>query len=183
MSHRHYNELQKKSLYGSHMPILARIVDLTDGAILEIGMGIYSTPLLDLMCAEKKRTLVSFDNDAEWFKENEKWESDYHKVIFVPNEDWDDRVTKLMDENYWDVVFIDHKPAKRRIKEVVRLKDKAKFILIHDSEPESDRFFKYSWIYKHFKYVYQYTNCRPNTAILSNFVDIEALLNPPLDMK
>lgn len=181
---RQYNELQMKSLYGSHMPIVARIMDLTEGPVLELGMGIYSTPLLDLMCAEKKRELLSFDNDPEWFKENEKWASDYHLVYFV--KDWaTDKNLAAVLENVdpkrhplFDVALVDHKPAKQRIKEVIRLKDKCRFVLIHDSEPESDKFFKYSWIYKHFKYRYDYTNTRPHTTILSNFVDIESLLSP-----
>lgn len=169
-----YNELQRRSLYGSHMPILARVVDLTDGPILELGMGIFSTPLLDLMCAEKKRPLISFDNDPEWFEENKKWGSDYHLVYFV--EDWDKR-TQLIDDTQWSVALVDHKPAKRRMKEIKRLAKNCQFVLIHDSEPESDKFFKYSWIYKHFKYRFDYTNTRPHTTVLSNFVDVALLLD------
>lgn len=152
------------------MPILARIMDLTDGPVLELGMGIYSTPLMDLMCAETKRELVSYDNDPVWFEENKKWESDYHHVEFV--EDWD----KINIERHWSVALVDHKPAKRRKVEITRLVKYANFVIIHDSEPISDKFFKYSWIYKHFKYRYDYTKCRPHTTILSNFVDLNSLL-------
>ncbi len=167
---RKYNELQRKSLYGSHMPILARIMDQTEGQVLELGMGLFSTPLLDLMCAEKKRPLFSYDNDPVWFKENRKWESDYHKVFFV--EDWD---TVPIEKEHWSVAFVDHKPARRRRAEIKRLAKHADFVIIHDSEPESDKFFKYSWVYKHFKYRYDYTNCRPHTTVLSNTFDLSFL--------
>lgn len=173
---RNLNELQKKSLYGTHMPILARIMDITEGPVLELGMGIYSTPLLDMMCAVKKRMLISYDNDPVWFKENEKWASDYHKVIFVDENGWEQiMIDYAYGAPHWTVVLVDHKPAKQRIKEIKRLANKADYILIHDSEPESDRFFKYSWIYKLFKYRYDYTKCRPNTTVLSNFVDLSFL--------
>lgn len=168
------NELQKKSLYGSHMPILARIMDLTDGPVLELGMGIYSTPLLDLMCAQSKRPLYSYDNDAVWFKENEKWRSDYHFVSFI--EDWDDFYTIQHDYFHWSVALIDHKPAKRRKVDIKNLANKVNFVIVHDTEPESDKFFKYSWVYKYYKYRYDYTKCRPYTTVLSNFVDLNSLL-------
>jgi hypothetical protein len=165
------------------MPILARVVELTDGPIIELGMGMYSTPLLDLMCAEKKRELISFDNDPEWFDENKKWASDYHMVYFV--EDWDaDKNLKSILEDYPDdlhpliaVALVDHKPAKRRNHEIKRLAKRCKFVLIHDSEPESNRYFKYTWIYKYFKYRFDYTKTRPHTTVLSNFVDVKKLLD------
>jgi hypothetical protein len=165
------NKLQKASLYGSHMPILARIMDLTDGPVLELGMGIYSTPLLDLMCRETKRDLVSLDNDTEWFDSNVQWASGYHKVYFV--EDWAN--STMIESRHWSVALVDEKPASNRIKSIKRLAHQANFVIIHDSEPESNKFFKYSWIYNLFKYRYDYTKCRPNTTVLSNFIDLKFL--------
>lgn len=152
------------------MPILARIVDMSDGPILELGMGIYSTPLLDLMCHEKKRTLVSYDDDPAWFKENQEWESDYHKVHLISNYDEAD-----IENTHWSVVLVDHKPAIRRLTEIKRLAWHANYILIHDSEPEANNFFRYTWIYRFFKYRYDYTKCRPHTTVLSNFIDVTKL--------
>ncbi len=164
------NKLQKISLYGSHMPILARIMDISDGPVLEMGMGLYSTPLLDLMCRETKRRLVSYDNDPNWFAENEKWKSDYHEVYFVT--DWDEAD---IENTHWSVAMIDHKPAARRKDDVRRIINSADYILIHDSEPEMNKFFRYTWIYKFFKYRYDYTKCRPHTTVLSNFIDVTKL--------
>jgi hypothetical protein len=158
------------------MPILARVMDVSAGPVLELGMGIYSTPLLDIMCHETKRKLVSYDSDPKWYDQNKEWKSEYHTVNFIPNDDWD---WCYLDHRYinthWSVVFTDEKPAKNRIKSIKHFANKANFIVIHDSEPESDRFFKYSWIYPMFKYRYDYTKCRPNTTVLSNFVDLSFL--------
>lgn len=162
------NPLQKKSLYGSHLPILARIMDLCDGPVLEMGMGLYSTPLLDLMCHESKRQLVSYDSDPVWFKENEKWASDYHQVKFV--EDWDQAD---IEHTFWSVAFLDHKPAIRRKGDAHRIANNALYVILHDSEPESNKYFRYTWIYKYFKYRYDYTNCRPHTVVLSNFIKLD----------
>lgn len=157
--------------WGTHLPILTRIMDMTDGAVLELGTGVWSTPVLDFMCRESKRKLVSYDNDPDWFEPNKKqWQSDFHDIKIV--EDWD---KADIDNTHWSVVLVDHKPAKRRFVDIKRLANNANFILIHDSEPESDKFFKYSWIYKHFKYRFDYTKCRPNTTVLSNFIDLKFL--------
>ncbi len=169
------NKLQKASLYGSHMPILARIMDVTDGAVLELGMGIYSTPLLDLMCRETKRELVSIDNDSEWFDVNKGWaDPEYHNVCYVA--DWWMAKNKI-EEKHWSVALVDEKPASNRIKSIKLLAHRANFIIIHDSEPESNKFFKYEWIYPLFKYRFDYTKCRPHTTVLSNFIDLSFLKN------
>ena len=160
------NQLHKSSLYASHLPILTRIMDITDGPVLELGMGLWSTPILDLMCRETGRELISFDNDPKWFESNKQWESDYHKFYFV--EDWNE----IFINRHWSVAFVDHRPAIRRIEEIKRLQKIANYIIIHDSEPEQDKFFKYSRIYDLFRYRLNYTKCKPHTTILSNFVDL-----------
>ena len=47
---------------GSHLPVLIKMVLMTDGPILELGTGFFSTPVLHWLCAEKKRKLVSYDS-------------------------------------------------------------------------------------------------------------------------
>ncbi len=171
---RHWqNKLQRKSFYGSHVPVIVRVMEATRGPVLELGMGIYSTPLLDLMCHESKRTLISYDDDPTWFEENKDWEkSDYHKVFLIDNYDQAD-----LGHTHWSVALIDHKPPLRRLTEIKRLAENADYLIVHDTEPECDKFFKYSRIYPLFKYRYDYTVCRPNTTILSNFFDPSKLYN------
>lgn len=167
------NNKDLKGQWGSHLPILSRMLELTDGAILELGTGVWSTALMDLMASQTKRKVISYDNDPKWHDANKKWQSDYHDIRLIPEDGWDDIDLK---EHVWSVAFLDHKPAKRRKEDARRLAHQAIFVILHDSEPESDKFFKYSWIYKHFKYRYDYTKCRPNTTVLSNFIDVDKLL-------
>lgn len=166
-----------RSTYGSHMPILARIMDLTRGPVLELGMGLFSTPLLHTMCHLQQRELVSYDNDPVWFQENKKWESEYHKVHFVTETEttsgWEN---VYLEHIHWGVALVDHKPAKRRMAEMKRLANCANFLVVHDSEQGANKFFKYHWATPLYKYRYDYTNLVPNTMILSNYVDVGYLL-------
>ena len=157
----------KDELYASHIPILTRMVDMTTGPILELGIG-FSTMILDMMCQLTKRSLVSYENDPRWYQKYLGYASDFHQVLLA--DDWD----KIdIDHTHWSVVLIDHRPALRRKVDAQRLKDKADYILMHDSEPEIDKFYRYTDIYPHFKYRYDYTKCKPFTTILSNFKEIK----------
>ncbi len=160
----------KDQKYISYLPILTKIVDMTDGPVLELGMG-FSTMVLDLMCKIPKRPLYSFENDPKWFEKNKIYESHFHKLFFVDN--WDNID---IDNGHWSVAFIDHRPALRRRIEAKRLKDVADYIILHDSEPEINKFYRYTDIYPLFKYKYDYIKTLPNTVILSNFVDLQKLL-------
>lgn len=155
------------------MPVIARVMEATTGPVLELGMGNYSTPLLDLMCHESKRALVSYDDGPTWFKMNAEWgQSDYHQVFLIDNYDRADIETA-----HWSVAIIDHRPALRRLTEIRRLANNTDYLIIHDTEPECDKLYKYSRIYPLFKYRYDYKLCRPNTTILSNFFDPKKLYN------
>jgi len=156
--------------HGTHLPILSRIMEITRGPVLELGMGNFSTPFLDMMCRRQKRLLVSYDNDPKWHKINKRYEHEYHKIILV--EDW----SKIdIDSTHWSVVLIDHRPALRRREEAVRLKHNANYILLHDSEEKVRTFYGYERILPHFKYRYNYDKLIPNTLVLSNFVDLSNL--------
>jgi len=157
---------------GTHLAILLKCFELGDGPILEMGTGQFSTPILDMMCKRRqKRWILSLENDPEWYAINKaKYESDYHKFMFV--QDWD--APPIM-ETHWGLVLIDHKPALRRKTDIVRLKHRAHYILCHDSEPEIERFYRYDRAYPHFKYRYDYEECEPFTTVLSNFSNLGEL--------
>ncbi len=163
--------LKTNVLSGSHLPILIELLRKTNGAVLEVGMGLNSTPVLHWMCTFQQRQLLSLENDPKWLEPNKAYENEFHKVEFV-----DFWVDAPIDDTHWSVALIDHRPALRRKDEAKRLKDNADFILLHDSEPEIDRFYKYTWIYKYFKYRYDFQAFKPYTTVLSNFVDIKQFL-------
>ena len=159
--------------YGTHLGALIKAVNITSGDVLELGIGIFSTPYLHYQCLVSKRNLVSYDNDASWVKKfaahpfyHHMYEDPYHKFVAVSN--WDDADI----EKPWDVALVDHNPSERRIVEIRRLADHAKFIVIHDSNEEQERTFHYSEIYPLFKYKKVWDKDDNHATLLSNFVDL-----------
>ena len=74
---------------GSHLPVLIKLVHMTDGPIIELGCGMYSTPFLHWACRPHGRLLTTYENNPEWFRFVKQFErDDYHKVVLVDN--WDD---------------------------------------------------------------------------------------------
>lgn len=142
---------------------------MTDGPILEIGGGLYSTPFLHWACFENKRELVTYENSPEYFDTLKGYGNDFHKIILI--DDWD----KMPIERYWEIAFIDHAPAERRKIEIARLANFAKYIVIHDTERRHEHVYGLEEIYPLFKYRYDFTEIRPHTSVLSNFINLNNL--------
>lgn len=153
--------------YATHIPAILKATERTDGDILELGMGVFSTPLLHYISLLSKRHLVSYDNDPGWISWADRYPSQYHDVILV--NDWDN----INIEKPWDVVLVDHSPDIRRKEEVKRLANFGKYIIIHDSNRRFNTRYKYSEIYSLFKYRQVCTFLDRHADILSNFVDLE----------
>src|SRR5262245_61060523 len=114
--------------YATHITPLVAMVNYTKRSVLELGSGDYSTPVLHALC-EGKRFLVLADQNAEWFSIFLDVESNFHKLYVVKN--WQ---RFGMVDRAWDVAFVDHSPGERRVFEIERLRQKARFVLVHDSE-------------------------------------------------
>jgi predicted O-methyltransferase YrrM len=155
---------------GSHLPLLIKLVFMTDGPILELGTGFYSTPVLHWLCAENKRKLISYESSERYFEVARRYISDWHEVNFVT--DWSKIDTS---SNHWGVVFVDHYPAQQRRLEIERVADNAEFVIAHDSELKHDKDYQYSKIAPLFKYRYDYNKFYPNTVVFSNFFSIDKL--------
>jgi hypothetical protein len=154
------------SMMGSYMPILIKILENTDGKVLELGMGL-STAMIHMMCLKTKRPIVSYESDNQWFEKNKLYLTDWHQLKFVKG--WDDAD---IDNEFWDVVLVDHHPARRRHEEVIRLANKANYIILHDTDIFKN-YYERSGIYSLFKYRYDYDKCFPATTVLSNFKKYE----------
>lgn len=156
--------LTRAQRYGTHIPVLVKVVMATKGPVLELGCGFASTSLLFWLCQMQGRKFVSYENDPGWIKQVG------YPVIFT--EDWN----KIdIDNIHWSVAFIDHRPGERRIIEAIRLEDKADIIILHDSEPESDKYYQYEKIYPMFKYRYDYKEFLPHTVALSNKINLNKI--------
>ncbi len=158
--------------YGSHLPVLTKLVETTDGPILELGIGIYSTPYLHYACLPTKRSLSSYESEPNWIRYFRDCRSDFHSLNLVEN--WDD----LEIDKFWDIALIDvdNLPSPARKNMAAKLRNNAKYIVLHDSDPENDSHYHYSEIYPLFKHRFDYTLIKPNTTVVSNFVSLENLL-------
>lgn len=157
--------------YSSHLPILIKVFQISAGPVLELGAGIFSTPILHWLCLEAKRPLVTCENIEEHLEMNKVFETNEHEFKFVEN--WDDADIEGTD---WGLVFVDHEPSKRRSIEIARLVQNADYIVVHDTEPDHD--YKYNFISKAFplfKYRYNYKRRRPYTTVLSSSKDLRNL--------
>ena len=158
--------------YGSHLPVLLKAVLKTQGDILELGAGIFSTPMLHAFSMAQNRNVVTYENFNRWYRWFSIYEGKRHKVHFINK--WEDAVV----EKPWDVVLVDQTPDEDRIKTIARLADYAKYIVVHDANEGSntEKTYHFSKIYHLFKYRYHYRDVEPNVMVLSNFVDLEGFM-------
>jgi hypothetical protein len=153
--------MRHMSRYGSHLPVLVKVMEITKGPVLELGCGFSSTPLLHWLCQDQGRKFLSYENDMVWIGK-----------LGYPVEYIEDWAKTDIDDTHWSAVFIDQRPGERRIIDALRVKDHADLIVLHDSEPELDKYYGYEKIYPLFKYRYDYTKFLPNTTVISNSIDI-----------
>lgn len=154
--------------YSTHIPVVLEAMKRTTGDVLELGPGVFSTPLLHWLCDRQKRHLLTVEHDPKWFRFCSKYyRTKYHKHQLVSNYD------EAEIDKEWDVALIDHSPSGRRIVEIRRLANLAKYIIIHDSEEWKDYEYHYSRVYPLFKYRYNFKEADHETTVVSNLVDLK----------
>lgn len=156
--------------YGSHLPVLLEAINKTTGDVLELGPGVFSTPILHWLCEKQKRNLLTIENNINWLRRvRHTYRTDRHSFHYVEN--WDDADTLINKE--WDVVLIDHSPSARRVVEIKKLANLAKYIVVHDANEWHEKVYHLSTIYPLFKYKFLFTDIEPHVAVLSNFVNLD----------
>ena len=150
---------------GSHLPILMKLVSITDGPIVELGCGMYSTSYLHYACYGTKRKLVTYEHNPDYFSFLRKCRSDYHEINCIDN--WD----SIDLSRPWSIAFVDHAPAERREHEIRSLAH-ADYVVAHDTENSRARKCGYPKIMKLFKYRYKFSDFKPHTTVFSNKYDV-----------
>jgi len=164
-------DINQMNANGTHYCLLAAIVHQTTGSVVELGVGHYSTPMLHFMC--QNREVVSIETNAEWHNYfSSLFAKGSHKFEFT-NENLISNVLK----NYtrkWDVAFVDHGPEQDRPRCVELLRNRAKYIVVHDSEPNA---VAYGWngIFDTFKYKYYWDFYGNGTTIVSETEEIRLI--------
>ncbi len=138
--------------WSTHQPVLYAVAKATKGPIIEFGCGNGSTDLLHEICEKEGRILITLEDDLGWLnKFARKYEgkgynpdnSGWHKFYFVPGKNakdpenpahWIAFMNKfdLLSLLNFDVCFIDQSPWLARYETLKRMKDKARFVLVHD---------------------------------------------------
>lgn len=156
--------------YGSFLPLLVGAVARTDGPVLELGCGEYSTLVLHEMCRASGRWLLSAESDAGWHARFADLAGPRHCVDLVT--DWEAWWTPLLAPlaDPWDVAFVDHAPGERRAGDIARLRAIAKYIIVHDTEAPS---YGYESVLRSFAHRYDYTRLCPHTTIVSDVASVE----------
>ena len=155
--------------WSSHIPLLLKAFKATEGDVLEIGIGFYSTPLLYWLCEDSGRNLFSYEDNTKYFRLLRYFfDHKGHEGTLV--KDWD----KIDIDRDCGLAFIDHNGEERE-KMIRRLANKAQIIVAHDTDPKFNKFYNYKNIWHLFKYRYDYIKASPNTTALSNFVDLSFL--------
>jgi len=158
----------------THIPMLVRIFDITEGDILEMGTGYFSTMLLRWLCEMSDRTLYSYESNEKWYKKQMEKPKPYHKLFHTPN--FDDAPI----ERHWEMAFVDHHTNQRRAVDIARLANHAEYIVIHDTQVDGSRYglpndYNFDRIWPLFKYRYDHKRLLPWTSVVSNFHDLSFL--------
>jgi len=151
--------MKLNAAYGSHLSMLIPLIQKTSGDVLEIGMGFCSTPVIHELCRDRK--IVSYENHRGIYDTFASYEAPWHEIHLIDN--WD----SMEIDKPWSIALIDHAPARRRRHDLMRLKDFADYIIIHDTEDEVDKYFRIKGRFRHFKFV-KPNELIPQTTIVSN---------------
>lgn len=157
----------------SHMPLLIKLILGTEGTVLEVGSGPFSTPLLHWLCSYTGRKLITYENVKSYYKFAKQFQSKYHSIRFIEN--WDD----LPIEKY-SVVMIDHEPSERRVVDIERFAKHCKYMIVHDTEESMNHLYHFDKIEHLFRVRKDFTSGN-RTTVFSNspldFLDIIPMID------
>jgi len=155
--------------WGSHQPLLIHLVNtITDGNVIEMGMGDNSTPLLHLLCEKQGRKLYSYDFEEKWFNKFLNYQNDDHRIFLLNENLFKQEIYKF--EFHYSIAFIDSHPAWTRQHSIDILKDKVDYFIIHDSFwNENGKISKLNnYNFNAFKNVLHFTKVKNGSSVFSN---------------
>ena len=158
--------------YASHQPILMKLLNSFDKPkVLELGVGYGSTPLI----VDNAFYSEHYETDLDWFnKIKDEFKGKKNLFYLVQNHTKFEWLDEQVFEKDWDIVLIDNASGESRQSNLLKLKDKAKFIICHDTEEvykssASD----YKWDFSSFKYSYVFDKYNTYTTVVSNYQEFK----------
>lgn len=151
--------------YATHLPALMRALERSTGPVLELGMGLFSTPYLHYACLLAGRHLVSYESNAVWAERFIAYRGPRHDIRVVA--DW----APVNLAVHWGVALVDH-ADERRAPEIEKLAHYAAYIVAHDANGRWDKNYHYTTVYPLFKHRAVWDRDGRHAVVLSNFVDL-----------
>jgi len=175
---------------GTHSVPLAISCLNTDGPVLELGCGLYSTLLLHTICEKQGRRLHTVDHTLSWLKKFTHLETGLHtfehimcgslnvmryEFMYKFSPDWTNKIDESWDQvgkgEQWRLVFLDQLPLGRRVKDLKRLRCSTDVFVIHNTNMLGN-WLSELWPYlKTFKYIYVFP-AFPATVVCSDKTDV-----------
>ena len=164
----------------THLVPLITALTATNGAVIEIGMGIFSTDILRTLCEYRpKRPLTSIETNEEWYKQYKEHPGAY---LVGSLEETLDIVRNA--NRRWAVALIDggskegvDEAYEERKKIAYALRPITEVLVIHDtedrrmSEDEEWKMFVHS-----FRFRWIMDSVIPHTMTLSDIIDVRGFL-------
>jgi len=147
--------------------INADSIGINSDLVIEYGSGHQSTPHLAEYCEHNDREFKSFENHPEWAEKT-------HATLI---KDWNEMPTADC-----GVLLIDHAPGEQREFDIVKNKDAALIIVVHDTEIAADHGYNMRHTFSQFQYAAEINpdGGGAGAAILSNHIDLTWLIGQKL---
>lgn len=143
--------------YSTHQALLVAALLKTQGPILEMGGGYYSTPIVSAFANAQRREAHTIETGPAVYELLKRFSSPFHKIWPVSGYDFaaDGRFMPRADTTRaeymeiqsrfladfckegpprWSVVFVDHAPGYLRVPAIEHFAESADFIVTHDTE-------------------------------------------------
>lgn len=143
--------------------MLVKAVLNTGGAIVELGCGWYSTPILAQFAVCQRRHTLSCDNNKQWLAIFEHFANPLHKLVHI--EDWNN-----LNAFPCGLLFVDQAPGNFREHSINKFRQFADVMVLHDTENQIE--YGYSNILGTFKYEHTDKTQPTWTTVVSNIIDV-----------
>lgn len=176
-----YVHLPLDMKYGSNSIPLTVATLLTSGDILELGMGMFSTPLLHNIATDQKRQMVSIETNYDWLQKFIIYNKTINHKIYRLNSF---KLNYYGLDKHWGLVLVDHIYNTKRSSNVINFSKRAQIVVVHDAEKSQEDFYHYekNKLQGYFKYACKFSIYSESTQseyistlILSNFVNLDKL--------
>lgn len=113
---------------GSHAGVLAAAMYSATGPVLELGCGVYSTPLIHWLAGAMRLPVITIDADLAWLERMAVYRCDWHRFEHCPRPSQHHLLGMPCGAALVDNDAADRGPCLRRLHH-------ARLIVVHDTEP------------------------------------------------